>query len=221
MKLGTSIVLLGLGLGVANPASAIVFDLAADFAVDNGNPNGVWTYGQLDTLSSPFTPWVIGGVTDAPYAPSLFWHSSDPGDGNPTVWHNRTSQSFFGSPPGSVALHPGSLGQGATVRWTAPAGDVGVSYAISAVFGAGDSGSMGLAVLFNGATVWTGSDSGSFATTQALSAGDRFDFVVHNGYGFGTTPLAVTFTTVPEPSAYAAVAALGLGALACARRRRG
>ncbi len=53
MKFGTST--LGLSLLVATTASAAVFDLAVDFAVDNGNPNGVWTYGQLDTLS-PHSP---------------------------------------------------------------------------------------------------------------------------------------------------------------------
>ncbi len=160
-------------------------------------------------------------MMDAPYAPSLSWHSSDPGDTNPTIWHNLTSQTHFDTLPGQVALHPGAAGQGATVRWTAPVGDVGVAYAVSAVFSAGDDGVMGLAVLFNGATVWTVSDSGSFSTTQVLSAGDHFDFVVHNGYGFGTTPLSVTFSTVPEPSAYAAIAAAGLGAVAFWRRRRG
>jgi hypothetical protein len=215
---------LAIGLLSTTAASAAEFDLAADFSVDNGNPNGVWSYGQLDTLSSPFTPWVLGGVSGAPYAPSVEWHSSDPGDGNPTVWHNRTSQEHFGNPPGSVALHPGSGGQGAVVRWTTPAGDVSVSYSISAVFGAGDSGSMGLAVLFNGATVWSGTDSGSFSATQALSAGDRFDFVVHNGYWSGTTPLSVRISTVsavPEPSALALAAFAGLGSVVLWRRRRG
>jgi len=208
-----------LGFLAATTASAAVFDLASDFSIGNGNPNGVWTYGQLDTLSSPFTPWVISGVSAAPYSPAEFWHSSDPGDTNPTVWHNLTSQTHFGIHPGEVALHPGSLGQGATVRWTAPVGDVAVQYAVSATFGVGDSGVMSLAVLFNGTPVWTGSDAGSFSEQRVVSAGDHYDFVVHGGYIAGSTTLAATLTSVPEPSAYAAAAALGLAGLAAWRRR--
>lgn len=216
-----TIATLTVGLLTAGFASAAVFDLASDFSVENGNPNGVWTYGQLDTLSSPFTPWVISGISEAPYAPSSFWHSSDPGDTNPSAWQNLTSQTHFGIQPGEVALHPGSSGQGAAVRWTAPAGDAGVAYSVNVSFGAGNIGLMSLAVLFNGTTVWTGSDSGSFSETRVLSSGDHYDFVVHSGYFFGSTPVSANLTTVPEPSAYAAIAAAGLGALAVWRRRRG
>lgn len=137
------------------------------------------------------------------------------------VVHNVTSQTLNGIHPGEVSLHPGSSGQGSAVRWTAPVGDVGLTYNVSAVFGAGDSGVMSLAVLFNGASIWTGTDSGTFTESRSLNAGDHYDFVVYGGYDFGSTALSASFTSVPEPSAAAMAGAFCLVGVGVWRRCRG
>lgn len=195
---------------VALTSKGAIFDLAADFSISHGNPNGVWTYGAMETLGSVVVPFSEGVLS---------------GDQNPLwtnpwshLWKNTTSQTLYGIQPGEVSLHPGSSGQGAAVRWTAPVGDVGLTYNVSAVFGAGDIGVMSLAVLFNGSAIWTGTDAGTFTESRVLQAGDRYDFVVYGGYDFGNTALSASFTSVPEPSSAAMAAAVCLVGLGLWRR---
>ncbi|HEY1090598.1 MAG TPA: PEP-CTERM sorting domain-containing protein, partial [Burkholderiaceae bacterium] len=128
---------------------------------------------------------------------------------------------------GQFALHPGpaAFGDLAILRFTAPtAGD----YLVSGQFFAGDVGSMsGLIILNDDAahplqSFNDTSDASIFAPlTVSLATGAHLDFVVANNgnYLFGSTPLSVQISAVPEPSHYLLMLG-GLGLLACVNRRR-
>lgn len=185
-----------------------------DFSINNGNPNGVWTYGRMDTGFATFTAF-----TNSLYASNLgnspFW------GGTPEVWSNTSGQTYQGIVPGSLSLHPGSGGEPAVLRWTAPAGFTG-TVDVNGQFLPGDAGSMQVAVRRGGTVLWSATDSGSFALhALGVTAGDTLDFAVFGGYSSGSTGLVFTITgtaAVPEPAAGAAL--LAGAVLACASWRR-
>ena len=91
-----------------------------DFALES-NPSGPWTYGWLDATGQMFTPYNTSGKT--PEGFDCWW--SDNGTSVGGVVVKTGSQLYetigFRFPPAWLAMHPGPVGQRATMRWTAPA----------------------------------------------------------------------------------------------------
>jgi hypothetical protein len=201
----------------AQSASAqVVWNPTTDFSTTNGNPNGVWTYGWMNTAFTTFTLYT------SPIA--NYWLGGLGGDGTPAVWLNTSSSSPYGVPPGDISLHPGPGTEPSILRWTAPAGSSGTAH-VAGQFLSGDGGVMQVAVRFNGSTVWsaTGVDSfDSFDFDQVFVAGDQLDFAVFGGYVSGNTPLemSITSSAIPEPSTYAVLFGLAAMGFAAYRRRR-
>lgn len=210
--LGTALLAVIALVFLAGPSTAIgslIWDVTADFSVDNGNPNGAWSYGWMDTGFSTFTLHPHGDY-DATGCPR--WYS----DNSANMWKNMRPYTDDGVAPGQLSLHPGSGTEPSVARWTALAGVSG-SATIEGEFFAGDSGQMLVDVRINGVEVWNAVDSGAFNLATTVAPGDTIDFAVYDGYGFGNTPLDATITVVPEP---ATICLLGLGALSLIRRKK-
>jgi hypothetical protein len=194
----------------------------ADFSITSGNPNGVWTYGWMDTGFTTFTPYTTnlfnGGVGGSPQ-----WYGPLGGDLTPTIWHNTSGSVFFGVLPGQLALHPGPGAQPSVLRWIAPSGVSG-SVNVVGQFFAGDGGSMTVGVRFAGVSQWSAIDAGSFDLAFTVQPGDTIDFAVFGSYAFGNTPAALTISyPIPEPAGWTALvglAALNAGVLCRVRQRR-
>lgn len=210
------------GLMAAATAQAAGYDATADFQTLS-NPGGVWSYGY-----SPFA--------GAGYAMTLFDVNGSIGTGWVMSNYNTlgTPAAFInlGAPvagvaTGQLALHPGpaALGDLAILRFTAPtAGD----YTVTGQFFAGDTGSMqGLIIANDDAvhplqTFADTTDASIFAPlTITLAAGAHLDFAVGNNgsFLFGSTPLSVQISAVPEPQSYLLMLG-GLALMACVGRRR-
>jgi hypothetical protein len=119
---GTAFVLLCPQSNFAQTQPTADYDAVRDFSIAS-NPNGVWSYGWLSSLGSPFnlytvtdnttfsglSAWLETGMTM--YAP-------------PLVGHNDTNTQLcylsFCVPPQYLQLHPGSNNELSVVRWTAP-----------------------------------------------------------------------------------------------------
>jgi hypothetical protein len=197
----------------AQSASAqVVWNPTTDFSLTNGNPNGVWTYGWMDTAFTTF-------YSDTGF-PSV-WEGYA-GSNGPLIWLNGSASTLNGDPPGDIALHPGPGTQPSILRWTAPTGFSGTAH-VSGQFLSGDTGEMLVAVRFNGSPVWSATDFGAFVFDRVFVAGDQLDFAVFGGYDYGTTPLemSITSSAIPEPTTYAVLFGLAaLGFVAYRRRRR-
>ena len=199
----------------ALPGSAqVVWNPTTDFSTTNGNPNGVWTYGWMDTGFTTFT--VISRHT------ADGWFGDLGGDGSPGLWINTAGTAQYGVPPGDLSLHPGPGNQPNILRWTAPAGFNGTAH-VAGQFLAGDSGVMQVAIRLNGSSIWSASNAGAFDFVQGFVTGDQLDFAVYGGYISGNTPLemSITSSAIPEPSACATFFGLAvLGGSALVRRSR-
>lgn len=204
-------------------AKAADFDATVDFQTLS-NPGSVWSYG--------YSP--AGG---AGYAMTLFdqaansaWSMSNYSTlGTPSIWLNLGAPAN-GVDTGQLALHPGpvSFGDLAILRFTAPATAV---YSVTGQFFAGDGGSMQGMIILNGdaanplQSFSDTTDASVFAPlTLTLAAGAQLDFVVGNNgnFLFGSTPLSVQISAVPEPSSYLLTLG-GLALIGCfaGRRRAG
>lgn len=206
---------------VAGAARAVpvTYDLAKEFSITNGNPNGTWTYGWEATGGGTFIPFT--------QTHSSFWPAWAYAEYPPAIQKNTSSSTAYGVAPGQVSLHPGIVGQPSIARWTAPAG-VASSIVIDGQFFSGDVVAMAVGIFLN--NNWTtplfqASDAGAFHLTPFVSAGDTIDFAVYGGYTHGNTPLDARITVnasgVPEidPAGLAGVLALVTGALGIVERR--
>src|SRR5207249_2540175 len=124
--------------------------------ISRGNPNGVWTYGWMDTGFTTFTPYTTslysGGLGGSPQ-----WYGPQGGDLTPAIWFNTSANTYYGVPPDWLSLHPGPGTQPSVLRWTAPVGFAG-SIDVGGQFLAGDSGIMQVAVRQGETVVWSASD---------------------------------------------------------------
>jgi hypothetical protein len=200
---------------------ATTWDVTADFSVDNGNPNGAWSYGWMDTSFTTFTPFVNHDYTAHEGCP--IWHSGFylPDDQLPifgVVWKN-TSTPINGVATGQLALHPGYNEEPCIARWTAP-GNVSGPALVRGTFYSGDTGLLSVAVRLNGVPQWTAVDSGTFDLAFPVAPGDTLDFAAFGGYGWGSTPLEATVTIVPEPGSLMVMGLAGLLAAAARSRSR-
>jgi hypothetical protein len=191
----------------AHSATAqVVWNPTTDFSTTNGNPNGVWTYGWMDTAFTTFTVTVSHNTNT--------WLGNLGGDGSPVIWLNTSTSSPYGVPPGDISLHPGPGTEPSILRWTAPPSFSGTAH-VAGQFLSGDTGVMQVEVRFNGNPVWSATNFGAFVFDRVFVAGDQLDFAVFGGYDYGNTPLVMSITSsaIPEPSTCAAffgVAVLGV-----------
>jgi hypothetical protein len=192
---------------------AEVWDVTNDFSVDNGNPNGAWSYGWMDTDFTTFTLYETGDYSEVGPVWYTGWASFPPLGG---IIRNTSGYTVSGVSPDQLSLHPGDDYQPGVARWTAPIGLSG-SATIAGQFFAGDGGIMLVDVRINGLEVWNAVDSGVFNLATTVVSGDTIDFAVYGGYGGGSTPLDATISVVPEP---VTLLLLGLGGLAVIRKRR-
>src|SRR6266851_5719412 len=178
---------LGIGTATGAAAQATSWAAAGDFSAAS-NPNGAWSYGWSASRGSAFNldtvATTVSGVNVWNYSATQV---------EPDVFFNGTSNTINPSgtnpiPAGSLAFHPGPLGQNAVVRWTAPTTG---AYAIGATFTGRDfvgPTTTDVAVLSNGGLLWSAEVTGylamqSYAASRLdLIAGDTLDFTV----GFGT-----------------------------------
>ena len=208
------------------PASALVtsWDAAGDFSAVS-NPSGAWSYGWSESRGSAFNPDTISQTVSG----LNVWSSASFQTMEPDVFFNGTAATINPSgtnpiPAGTLAFHPGPLGQNAVVRWTAP---VAGSYAVTATFTGRDNvgpTTTDVAVLSNGTQLFANTVNRFLATATFtsdplnLNAGDTIDFAVGFGvdgnYFFDstgldahitladTTPPTVTITTPSNGASY-------------------
>ncbi len=154
----------------------------SEFSISNGNPNGVWSYGQKSPGLEGFVlmQYPVMGVQGP------LWGARDWSDLTPSIWLNTTPNEFQGIPSGVVSLHPGPSGEAATIRFTSP---VAEAMTIRGKFTPGNSGIMLVGVMVNEVLEWHAVDAGPFWLTRTLAVGGTVDFVVYGGYGSGATGL--------------------------------
>jgi hypothetical protein len=210
------------------PASAgPIYDAWADFDTVN-NPSqingGAFSYGKTASLGSTFT--LLGDhLSSGPFVGYVFAAGASLPE---VIKYTGASTSTTVLPggtitiqPGQLELHPGTSGQYAVVRFTAPAAG---SYAYTAVFNGADSHptSVDVHVLINSSldnaafiNLNGGGNTASLSSPSvALALGGTIDFAVGMGNGdfhFDSTGLFATVTAVPEPST---VALFGTGTMA-------
>ncbi len=228
------------GVSFAGPATAAVYDAAADFSTAS-NPNGVWTYGR-GTIGS-FTPLSHSTSFTALAGTVTFdeWGTAGGPFLTPSIFANHTASVLDPSydavtfanlsvPVGFAGVHPGPSAS-FLLQFTAP---VTSAYNYSIDVRRADMRPAGDGV---GATVVAGASTllartvlpavfGSSTTatgTIALNAGDTVFIEIdpNTEFTFDSTAFAATFTTVdvPEPAS-ALVLATGLGLLGWGRKRR-
>ncbi len=229
------LVAVGCLCGVVSPARAdIIFDAAADFSPTQ-NPNGVWSYGQSATLTSPF---LLYTNTVREFSQIESWNAGSGNFMNPSVSHNPSASPVtvgtITFQPGQLGFHPGSNGQFSVVRFVAPvAGDYLLESSFTGLDFVGPT-TTDVHVLLNNLSLFDGvvtafGSGPSFMTSLMLSAGDAIDFKVGVGsngnFFFDTTSLSAGITlrdqaAVPEPNSLVLVSLGALAALGYSRGRR-
>jgi hypothetical protein len=195
--------------GTAQAGGAAGFNAATDFSATQ-NPNGAWSYGWSVSQGAAFNlatnPFTLSGLDG--------WNGGG-SETNPAVSHNGTSSDItVGTvtvPAGGLILHPGSGGQNAIVRWTAPStGD----YQITGEFVGLDfeyPTTTDVAVRHGPSELFSDFINSydvplPFSITRSVLAGETIDFAVGYGsnasYTGDTTGLDVTISQEPgeEPT---------------------
>ena len=184
------------------------YDAVRDFS-GQSNPNGVWSYGYLETWGAPFTLFPWGGTCDIQGV--TLWRIYDCNTESPSLIHNDTSEPVcwltLCVPPNYLLLDPRS--QLTTLRWVAPSSG---RYLMHVMFGGLDWAgptSTGVHVLLNSKKSLLSGPITSYAWpltfTQkgSMTAGDTVDFIVDWGkdadFGYDSTGLEVKIWKLQEP----------------------
>ena len=189
-------------------AAPLTWNPMAEFSAENGNPNGVWSYGWMDPGFTTFTALVNKRSVPGGYSSWYGWA----GDETPSVGINGGTTAINGVPPGYLLLHPGNGAEPSVLRWTAP---VTATVRVVGQFQAGDGGAMQVAVRHNNTVRFSATDAGAFDLTVSVTAGDTLNFAVFGGYAFGSTGLQVTLaaTTFSLPLTTGESGKISLGPL--------
>jgi hypothetical protein len=202
-----------LGTFIAAPASATVYNAAAEFSGTQGGTNGLWTYGQLNPTFTQLTYDSSGNIY---------------GGGGPF------NTPLIGAPVGSqFFMHPGN-GYDVDLRFTAPVTETITAYfspELTDPAGVGQPNSMTAAIYYNGSlesSVVLNHDTNGyslnpFSATFAVTAGQTVDFLLipdNGNYSFDSTRAEATISSVPEPSTWAMMILgfCGLGFMASRRK---
>jgi hypothetical protein len=206
-----------LGLALAAPAQATVYDAVTEFAT-GANPNGTWTYGYGSVGSVTALENSGTGVLGSNFN---YWQAASPVDLVPLVGNNSGAVTTFSTvlvEPGVLLIHPGQNSD-VIVQWTAPTAG---TYNFSGLFEILDSNPTGVnAEVFtsnsatpvsnfflNGAAnlgTLTPGQSANFNGIVTLDALGTISFVVNNAGNFldDSTGLTATITSVPEATTWA------------------
>jgi hypothetical protein len=195
---------------VSIAAQVTSWDAANDFSLTS-NPNGAWSYGWSTSRGSAFS--FMTATENFENSGFYIWEESASQE-LPFVGHNgMAADANFATvtvPAGTMAMHPGGFGENAIVRWTAPAAGI---YSVAATFTGRDyvgPTSTDVAVLRNGAELWSDEVDGylvsrSYSSNSVVMAGgDTLDFTVGFGadgnYLFDSTGFAAQIALVgPAP----------------------
>ncbi len=232
------VALLVLGSALPGSSHASTYNAVNDFSVSS-NPNGVWSYGTLSSFTagqfSVFTlalpTGVYPGNATFPAGSTEAWDNGGTAPNQDGIYHNKTSSTLT-APNSTVFIPPDVLdlagqSQVTTLRWTAPATGL---YNIAGFFERIDTNGnpVSVRVVENGAITLFSADN--FATSGSelafsntgllLPGGTTLDFAEGASQPANlSTGIAVTISTVPEPSTWAAMLA-GASGLALMLRRR-
>ncbi|MEJ2406273.1 MAG: PEP-CTERM sorting domain-containing protein, partial [Candidatus Thiodiazotropha sp.] len=219
-------------------SSASAYSITDDFTTSQ-NPNGVWTYGWLDSLGGAFTTYDQLTTETFGSTISIWKDSSSPGGRGdaPAIAINSSGATYTGwagthvFQTGWAAFHPGINGYISDYRFTAP--DAGI-YNIAFDFEGADSWTYGPTstqvfirtntdILYSEFITGSGYQSRrSFSGTVSLSEGQVLDIgVMDGGNGFynDLTAIRGRIAAVPVPGTYAMMLA-GLGVIGGVARRR-
>ena len=169
------------------------YNPTADLSINNGNPNGVWSYGWMPNDFSTFNLYT-GARMDTNYNGSPEWYRyEDNYLYTPSIVRNDDNVSHYNVAPGQLALHPSSTNQPSVLRWTAPSNGL---YTFDGQFLSGDGGIMQVGIRQGSTWLWQGVDSGIFHFDRSMTAGGTIDFLVYGGFWAGSTPLELTITKI-------------------------
>ena len=197
---------------------AATYNAVDEFSITNGNPNGVWSYGEklYNATHDSFGDFEIFqyGINDGGWAR---WHTNN----LPSIGQNISAWTAEGIPSGGMNLH--SYGDNAAVlRFTTPEDGI---YDIIGGFLSGNTGTPKVAVTDDSGFLWKNSDSGDFSfLNHSLASGTIIDFVVYDWTFAAATGLNLTIekvetSSVPIPSTFMLFSACMLF-LPCTRIRR-
>jgi len=190
-------------IGMFGIAEAISYNPTTDFSIDNGNPNGVWSYGWMPTDFSSFNLYTGKHMNDNVPSGSNSnpqWFREPPYvDYTPCIWRNDNNFTWYGVGAGQISLHPSSSGEASVLRWTA---QFNGEYDINGKFLNDDIYTMQVGIRQGSSWLWDTYDA--FALNRSFVTGESIDFLVYGGYYGGNTPLDLIISShtdpIPEPS---------------------
>jgi hypothetical protein len=233
-------------LAGSNVAQATTYNALNDFSITNGNPNGVWEYGEGTAGTNIFTRFIVSGTDPDVAGRSVFWRTTNPNLGAPAIIKNTTNPNVPFSaatavfPTNVLDIHPGE-NDDVIIRFTAPTTG---TYTYSGLFEILDwdhpAGIVGEifknqdpVALFKEPLLGPKADLANllpggkidFGGSVDLIAGDTLSFASNNGgnFTFDSTGFNVTITdAVPEPSTWAMMILgfFGVGFVAYRRRNQ-
>jgi len=186
-------------MGVPGAAAQTIWNYAADFNA-GANPNGAWTYGNINFGGNPWTPYDqhelnVGDLKNwGSYYQNANFSGAAVKNDSASAYPLDSVKAGNGTPftsyweAGQAGLWGGWNGTKPVVRWTAPSAmtvDVYARFTGQNITNANGSGTVETAaVAKNGVSLWTGNING-FVGTAASSFSDAF----------GTSPVQLYSST--------------------------
>jgi len=170
-------------------------DLSRDFAIEAGNPNGVWSYGWQGTLGGVLNLFTFSKISHDPAGtPVEVWEKPI---SVPSVQHNNSTNTVVvdggqgNFPPETTWFYPGVEGYPenfGVIRFTVPAGRGGrydLATSVRPAYSPSLQGDTDFHVLKNGVELFgralNGSATAGYTNAIELAAGETIDFVIGRG----------------------------------------